>query len=139
MPISKIGFRRLHKLADYMHGLPKSANKHFDMKTFFNHENPEHEHLIPDAPTVKDLHTCGTSACALGWAMTVPAFRRAGLVYDGDMVDGALKVFGMPDWWDDDEVDYWETLFGGDNNDKTPKAWAKRARKLLKKWEAKAA
>lgn len=139
MKISKTGFRRLHKLVDYMDSLPKSANKHFDMKTFFHHENPEHEHLIPDAPTVKDLHTCGTSACALGWAMTVPAFRRAGLELSEDEVMNSHEVFGLPDFWSEDGDELWESFFGGENKDKTPRAWAKRVRRLLKKIEAEAA
>lgn len=28
-------------------------------------------------------HKCGTTACAVGWAMTIPSFKRAGLVPEG--------------------------------------------------------
>lgn len=139
MKISKTGLRRLHKLADYMDSLPKSANKHFSMRNFFIHANEEHEHEIPSAPKVKDLHTCGTTACALGWAMTVPAFRRAGLELEGDEVFNSHEVFCLPDYWSDEGDDLWEAFFGAGNKDATPKAWAKRARRLLKKIEAEAA
>lgn len=139
--ISKTGFRRLYKLCDFMASLPKSANKHFHMRDFFEHKGADHQHSLPNEPTKQDLHACGTTACALGWAVTVPAFRRAGLyvsanesfIHEGKWysVEGSCEAFGLP------EGDHeWDKLFGSENKDKTPKAWAKRVRKLLKKWQA---
>lgn len=139
--ITKVGARRLRKLCDYMESLPKSANKHFSMWGFYEHDGEGHHHAIPAVPRVEDLHSCGTTACALGWAMTVPSLRKAGLELDicppyweGDTpsyeVLNGEEVFGL------DNYGAWDALFGGDRKDRTPKAWAKRVRKLLKKWES---
>lgn len=139
--ISKTGFKRLYRLCDYMASLPRSAVKHFNMQHFYEHQGEGHDHQLPVAPKVGDLHACGTTACALGWAMTVPSFRRAGLrieeserFFEGESADyfvcGSEEVFGL----DEDSYE-WEQLFGGDNTDKSPKAWAKRVRRLLREWQ----
>lgn len=145
MAITKLGFRRLHKLVEFMASLPKSSAKHFNMRDYITHSGNGHEHAIPKKPTAKDLHACGTAACALGWAVTVPSLRRAGLYLDVSVdwdgvgklysVEGSNEVFGL----DEDADDHWETLFGSNNRDKSPKEWAKRVRKLLKQWEAESA
>jgi hypothetical protein len=125
-----------------MDSLPKSANKHFRMVDYVTHSGKGHEHPIPAKPKVSDLHSCGTAACALGWAMTVPAFRRAGLVMEFDFggqayVENSHEVFGIDS--DFFGLDEWDLLFGPNNKDRTPKEWAKRVRKLLKMWEREAA
>src|SRR5688572_29906761 len=81
MALSKLAVRRLTKLADYMEKLPKSAAKHFDMGAWFSHRG-DHDHAIGRWVERDTLNYCGTTACALGWAATVPAFRRAGLVVE---------------------------------------------------------
>jgi hypothetical protein len=113
------------------------------MGFFFDHKGDDgHEHELPAKPTVKDLHACGTTACALGWAMTVPSFRRAGLFMVqtawGYTVEGSEKVFDLHEEEDEEYFwrDNWDEVFGEGNNDKTPKAWAKRIRKFLKEREA---
>lgn len=143
MELSKTNFKRLWRLVAHMQKLPASANKHFAMQHYVNHTGDGHEHKVPRKPKVADLHSCGTTACALGWAMTVPSLRKAGLrmnvsapAYKGDTrdyaVSGENKCFGIDSYYDNEQ---WEQLFGCRNNDKTPKAWAKRVSKLIRQWE----
>lgn len=56
---------RLNHLADFLDKLPK---KRFDYSTWVGLEWQG-----------KPNFSCGTTACALGWATTMPRFRRAGL------------------------------------------------------------
>lgn len=61
--MTKLHAKRLLKLADRLESVPR---KQFDMATYFTETyGPE-----PD---------CGTAACALGWACTMPEFKRLGL------------------------------------------------------------
>lgn len=125
--IDKTTARRLLKLCDHMESLPKGADKHFNMDTFIAHEG-DHEHPLPKRQ--RDLLTCGTTACALGWATTMPYFRKLGVKFDSwGVVQGDDEVFTLTD-------DQWSALFERHNKDKTPRAWAKRVRKLLKQWSA---
>lgn len=57
--------RRLLKLAKFLERLPK---KRFDFGQWVG----------DDWKGKKDL-SCGTTACALGWATAIPSFRKAGL------------------------------------------------------------
>lgn len=57
--------RRLLKLADFLSTLPR---RRFDFRTWVGES----------WKGKKDL-SCGTTACALGWATTIPSLRRAGL------------------------------------------------------------
>jgi hypothetical protein len=128
MALSKLTVRRLTKLIEFMEKLPKSASKHFEMAVFLSHEYNDHHHGVPKSQ--RDLHTCGTTACALGWAATMPYFRRLGLRFNDNLtVDGDEEIFPVGS-------QKWDKLFGGSNKDKTPKEWAKRARGLLKEWSA---
>ena len=51
-------------------------------------------------------HACGTTACAVGWACVIPAFKEQGLHWDGDIAfihgdvhevgwDAAEEFFGL--------------------------------------------
>ena len=60
-----IGNRRLLKLAAFLRTVPRSR---FDYSVFVG----------GDWAGAQDL-SCGTQACALGWAATMPTFRRLGL------------------------------------------------------------
>lgn len=60
--------RRLLKLADFLDALPRKR---------FNYE----VWVGQDWQGAPDL-SCGTTACALGWAATMPEFRRLGLKLD---------------------------------------------------------
>ncbi len=142
MGLSKKAKTRVTKLIEFMESLPPSANKHFDMKKLFAHKGKGHAHHIPiDNIPVEAVMTCGTTACALGWACTMPYFKRLGLTVSrmGDAADSEWGV-DQPEifdlyWAGGEDVDAWDELFGSHNNDKTPKSWAKRARKLLAKWD----
>ncbi len=57
--------RRLLKLADFLQTLPRQK---FDYTSW-----------IGDNWNGESLMTCGTTACALGWATAMPEFRRVGL------------------------------------------------------------
>jgi hypothetical protein len=137
MALSKVAVRRLTKLADFMEKLPASANKHFHMGSYVDHNGEGHKHKIPTTPKPADLLSCGTTACAAGWAACVPAFKKAGYrmrttkygsypCFKRDAETSALSSF-----FDLDEYDVL-TLFGGMNDDRTPKQWAKRCRQYIR-------
>ncbi len=135
MSISKLAKRRILKLCDYMESLPPESAKHFSMKTFVSH-NGDHDHELGNVLKLKDLHTCGTSACALGYAVTSPYFRRAGLFFSADLlhIEGSHEVFDT-DSIETGDFKGWDQLFESWNKDKTPKSWARRVRRLVAKWE----
>lgn len=145
MALSKLAKRRIMKLIEFMEGLPPKANKHFDMGMWCTHEDDSHSHLIRgDAFEQKDIMACGTSACAAGWAATLPYFKRLGLELRWGGYDAALHVNGKPVIPGSKalarvfDVGGAQTyaLFSGANEDRTPKKWAKRARELIKEWGA---
>jgi hypothetical protein len=129
--------KRLLKLIAYMDALPKSAEPHFNMRSCWaRHQGP---HPMTGPLTKKSIMDCGTTACALGWAATIPEFRRAGLRMEWYEVygsyearfdsDKAAQFFGL------DGNQFW-SLFNDNNmrTDTTPKNWAKRAREQLREW-----
>jgi hypothetical protein len=81
MMLTKKAKTRLLKLAEFMERLPKEDREHFNMGVWFMHAGAGHGHGVSPGQVVgkKEITKCGTSACALGWATTIPAFRRAGL------------------------------------------------------------
>lgn len=135
--------RHLQTLIRFMEKLPRSANKHFNMAWWFSHDR-SHEHKIGAFITAKALTHCGTKACALGWAATIPSLRRAGLKVEATQaserpVARARRVFGL----NDDQFRALFTtssFFGGEEGPMdgatTPQKWAKQARKLLREWSA---
>jgi hypothetical protein len=129
MELTKKARTRLLKLCSYMERLPNSANKHFSMDNYIDHQHDGHTHALKKHPKVADLHACGTSACALGWATTSPYFKKVGLHFDTfwATVRGDEAAFDVAT-----DTQEWERIFGCRNNDKTPKAWAKRVRGLVK-------
>jgi hypothetical protein len=124
--LTKKEHRRLMRLITFMESLPREANKHFDMGTFLKHTNYEHEHEAPQ--TTKDLlRSCGTTACAMGWAATMPYFKRLGCRFnEHGEVENVYTIV--------ENRYYWQLLFGGEREYKTPKQWARCARALVKKW-----
>ncbi len=70
MVTKAIGLKRLEKLADFMETVPR---KKFNFNVIVGH----------DWGGKPDL-SCGTTACALGWATTMPLFRRLGLYLEAD-------------------------------------------------------
>ncbi len=138
--LSKLAVRRLTKLADYMDALPKEANEHFYMGDWFIHDGKHEHHFSKRAITRRDLEFCGTSACAMGWASTIPAFRKAGLsvapnsnlLLAGYQPKGSL--FEIIDRFFNIQREHSEHLFSGriQVKVKTPKQWAKHCRKFLR-------
>jgi hypothetical protein len=135
--------KRLLTLAKFLRTVPK---KRFNMgfwaagKFCGKVNEPEH-------------NQCGTAACAMGWACTIPEFRRAGLKLidsrfdDGYSIpvykehaefDAARKFFGLPEFGVVPRTDgtYVSSyLFGGDNVN-SPIAAAKRIERYIKLEEA---
>ena len=72
------GNERLLKLADFLEQLPPKRFKY-------------DEWVGEDWKGAKDL-SCGTTGCALGWATTMPRFRRMGLVLSTKSIFGAEAV-----------------------------------------------
>lgn len=140
--LSPIATRRLTRLIKFMESLPESAAKHFDMQSWFAHEG-ENDH--PQLQTGKDvpegaLELCGTTACAMGWAATMPYFKRLGLRLVMDRCDASLYFKGAKDFMFNEAPKAFDmephqaiVFFGAHNKDKTPKAWAERARRLMRK------
>lgn len=73
---NKLGRHRLFVLARFLSLL---RDDRFDLK-----------HWRSDDFDVKD---CGTTACAGGWATTLPSFRRAGLKFTHDVDFGLTPTF----------------------------------------------
>lgn len=114
--------------ATFMENLPRAANKHFNMGGFFIDNSDDHAHQPPTTPADL-LHSCGTTVCAMGWAATMPYFRKRGCKFNKSGTLRGLSVI-VPSG-----TTKWRKLFGGWNDDSTPKQWAKRARNLVREWE----
>lgn len=69
-----MNLKRLNHLIRYMKKLSPEATEHFDMQLWINHPK-----ALKDNFTRKNLMSCGTTACALGWAASLPSFKKAGL------------------------------------------------------------
>lgn len=119
--MTKTEASRLKYLADELAKLPRSANKHFYMGKWFGHEG-DHKHKFGKLIKRRDLTTCGTTACAMGWAATMPRFQKLGVHVTSDGVISELPedIFGA-------EASH---LFFGSTS--TPKQWAAAARKFLR-------
>jgi hypothetical protein len=111
--LSKLAVRRLTKLADYMADLPPEANKHF--------------HMAGAGPLVlhgkRDLLKCGSSACAMGWAATIPSFRRAGWTSGWENEQAFFDI-------NNPSAHY--LFYCSASSANTPKQWAERCRKFLR-------
>lgn len=131
--LSKLGRRRVMRLIDFMEKLPSSADKHFNMSMWVDFSDLSGR-CASDLVTRKDLMSCGTTACAGGWASTMPYFRRLGLRLTacGLVFPGYARltdIFDIP-----------RSLEGSlfhcsQKAAPTPKKWAKRARHLLEMYD----
>ena len=135
MKLSKLAVRRLTKLAKFMASLPKEADAHFNMRWWVLHNDSRHlqynEHGLDEGPlTQKKLLSCGTAACAAGWAATVPSFRKAG--FRMRMLNGALEPAITPAHFFDITMEQEHLLFGDSSKDQTPRQWAQRCMKFIK-------
>ncbi len=126
---------RLLKLADFLENVPR---KTFDLEHWLQQKG-----LAPK---------CNTTACAVGWACSIPSFRKAGFRIDIDNRGGGKPVFkntykktpkytgwAAVDKFFDVERGDSESLFScrqyliyGTNRKTTPKQVASRIRKFVK-------
>lgn len=125
----RVGNRRLLKLASFLRTLPR---KRFDYTTWVGE----------DWQGAQDL-SCGTTACALGWAATMPAFRRLGVrlkkrAWGGGQValrglhrgsiEVAMYIFAL----DHHEAHHLFTPEGKEGDGTTPKQVAKKIERFVK-------
>lgn len=77
------GKARLQILADKLRTIKKSS---FDLSAWWikYHDEKSVFELASDIVTVREA-TCGTSACAFGWAAAIPELRAEGLRFDVDL------------------------------------------------------
>jgi hypothetical protein len=130
--LSKLAVRRLTKLADYLDSLPRSQRKHFDMRKWFSHTG-NHEHEIGEHVKPGALKHCGTTACALGWAATVPSFYKAGLRIPTGIAGGSWEPIGIAsEFFEIEENDAAVLFFDCAVDIRSPKQWAKHCRKFLR-------
>jgi hypothetical protein len=106
---------------------------HFDMDTFQWSASDEMEtnddlSIYEAILTLESLHTCGTSACAIGWG---PAAGFPISSEDNSWFDYGERVFGVSLESDEEAFDY---LFGSEwvDIDNTPTGCAERIRTYLK-------
>lgn len=140
MKISITGKRRLLTLIRFMESAPKSVSRRFSMGVWFMHLDGKHSHGIEPGTVVNRtiLNQCGTKACALGWAATIPALRKAGLKLVATDGIGAVRYRDHDGTLESAsaffELDHHSThnLFMSIEAE-SPKQWAKAARKLVAK------
>lgn len=125
-----VGNRRLLKLAAFLRTVPTQK---------FNYA----EFVGWDWQGAQDL-SCGTQACALGWAATMPEFRRLGLHLKkgsgfptttgrDDPWDAAVKLFGIERF---EAYELFSPSYdyanGFDENYATPKYVARKIERFVK-------
>ena len=149
--------KKTHKLlgalANYLDHHANKIEKHFNMDAWFYHEGDESfedEHGVEASEKIpsKKLFSCGTTACALGWACQVPALKSMGLYlqYDGNETGSvrlkdctardeftiAQKIFdlsrGQAAWL---FTPLNANTYEDDRHNETPKEWAARCRLFL--------
>lgn len=124
--------KRLMKLVEFAEA-DKIPRERFGMGTFISYAPG-----TADGCTLKD---CGTVGCVLGWATEVPAFKRLGLRFlHGDLVLGHDVGLGAARALFDLDFEQSGALFDSylAETIRTPKQWAKHARKCIRQWEAQA-
>lgn len=137
MALSTKAKGRLKTLIEYMRGLPKAADDHFNMRWWVLHNGDSKgvakQHGLGGGITKQKLLSCGTAACAAGWAATIPQFKRAGFKMEMDEFGRLSPAIAPDDFFDINAIQV-DQLFSGSNVDETPRAWAKRAKELVKQW-----
>lgn len=160
----KMNTARLIVLADFLDTIPK---KKFNLRVWMNeHLSPTRDRNkfpnafttlseVSDALQIKPVqcvepNVCQTAGCAIGWATTIPAFKRAGLrliynydsgaqetypaiVKNGKVVaswfGAAQKLFGLTK----DEAKILFDWVHYSSSDPSPKTVSKRIRKVIDK------
>lgn len=93
------GLRRLDVLADFLLTVPK---EHFNLWDWARNYGPDW------------TMTCGSTACAVGWAASIPEFQNLGFRLQPSRCfsNAAVPAFGRRDNWD--AVDSFFGLHGGE-------------------------
>jgi hypothetical protein len=146
MKLGPISAARLLQHAEFMEQLPVEAAEHFHMSSFFGEDfDPGRIHTVSDL-----LHTCETTACALGWAAFnqeckskgVFAAGSGGVLYDrskdveADM--GRVESCEEGEYYflvdTEDTYTGWlfARLFAPNLTLRTPKEWAALCREFVK-------
>lgn len=128
-----MNIKRMGILVKYMASLPPEYRARFDMAEFFR--------VTTRGLAVPAPGACGTTACAAGYACTVPAFNDCGLYmrprprdkavpaepcYGSETgVSAIMRFFSM-------NMDEFEEFFGIENDDDSPAEWAGRATQALR-------
>lgn len=144
MALSKKCKARLTTLIKFMEKLPKEASDHFSMKWWVLHQGSSEihkdEHSLKKGLTKDKLMSCGTAACAAGWAASIPEFRRAGFRMVAQGHDACMRPRIEPyKFFDLPYISTERELFGSDVPVETPKEWADHARRWMKRYSRKAA
>lgn len=150
---------RLTVLADFLDALPTGV---FNLSNWINEEvgmdfvSDEGTGQIAANLSTEEMHACGATACAFGWACTIPEFQKLGLtlsIYTGfpkfegkESFPAATKFFDLPVYDMNDtfcpivvhlfDMDEYENgsndLYGRDDEDPSdPKTVARRIRLML--------
>lgn len=121
--------KRLLKLAAVLKTVP---SKHFDMMACWVAGEDIESAQSFGAKGLGTPKTCGTTACAMGWACTVPEFKRAGLKMQGfePHFKNACGFTAAEKFFDISENDA-AFLFGAENEGITPKQEAARIIKFV--------
>lgn len=97
-----VGLKRIWRLADFLSFVVP------DERVCMQHWTSD---IVGDGEYVSSrvgpsIHRCGTAACAVGWASTIPVFRRAGLRFDGESFAPSFPGDPVSHGW------AWSTRFG---------------------------
>lgn len=130
---------RLLKLADFLDTVPR---KKFNLYDWITKKSDN------TATTIDHIKKCGFAGCAVGWAMTLPSFKKAGLKSMGRQqyrfqygqafsipyYKGKENWFAVAEFFGVVGYDA-EELFSVDSysENATPKMVARRIRKFVKK------
>lgn len=128
--------KRLSLLARVLDRVPR---EHFDLHGFADHLKVSPEKIS----AARHLTTCGTTACACGWAATIPSFRKAGLKitewfsgdtgtisFHGNTSSAAVCAFFGLTWPQASRL-FWADQYPK-NKRRSPRAVAARIRAMLK-------
>lgn len=74
--MEQINVARLNTLASFLKTLPMDV---FDISSWYCGNMQSNMELLSRPDAIAAAHECGTSACAMGWAVTIPEFKEAGL------------------------------------------------------------
>ncbi len=79
--------------------IPEGHRRLLVLAEFLETKVPRDKFNLGDWATSLDSNECGTAACAVGWATTIPAFADAGLRLCAHLRDSAGLAFGDHMGW----------------------------------------